>query len=77
LDGAQVGAFGALPTYRIYHVGSGGRLRVGETFVAEGDREAVARAHGQLVPGQPAELWEWGRPIGRFTRDHEFIPDTR
>jgi hypothetical protein len=65
----------ALPTYRIYHVGDGGRLRVGETFSAEDDRDAVVRARVQLLKGQPAELWEWGRPVGRFTREHEFVPE--
>ena len=48
---------------------------MGEAFSAEDDRDAVARARLQLVRGQAAELWEWGRPVGRFTRDHEFVPD--
>jgi len=65
-----------LPTYKIYHVAEGGRLRVGNTFLAEDDDEAVAQARPQLMRGQAAELWEWGRPVGRFSRDHEFIPNS-
>ena len=64
-----------MPTYRIYHVGNDGRLRVGATFPAEDDADAVARAARQLTRGQAAELWEGGRPVGRFTRDHEFVAD--
>lgn len=48
---------------------------MGETFPAEDDRDAVVRARVQLLKGQPAELWEWGRPVGRFTREHEFVPE--
>ncbi|WP_296599234.1 hypothetical protein [Phenylobacterium sp.] len=66
-----------MPTYRIYHVGNGGRLRVGESFSAADDDAAIATARPQLARGQAAELWEWGRPVGRFSRDHEFIPDSR
>jgi hypothetical protein len=61
-----------LPSYRIYHVGGGGRLNVGETFTAQGDAEAVQRARGQLIRAQAAELWEAGRLVGRFSKTHEF-----
>ena len=71
--GLCVGA-GALATYRMYHVDVGGRLRLGDTFPAETDEEAVARVRPQLRPGQGGELWEGGRMAGRFTRDHEFLP---
>jgi hypothetical protein len=64
----------ALASYRIYHVGTGGSLRVGETFVAKDDDEAVARARAALSPGAPAELWEGGRIVGRFTSAHGFSP---
>jgi hypothetical protein len=62
-----------LPIYRVYHVGGGGRLNVGETFTAQDDTEAVQRARGQLVRAQPAELWEGGRLVGRFSKAHDFI----
>jgi hypothetical protein len=66
-----------LATYRIYHVGSGGRLRLGETFQASGDDEAVARARPLLTRGQPAELWEAGRIVGRFSDTHAFARGDR
>jgi len=72
----RVGA-GELATYRIYHVGDGGRLRIGSTFPAEDDADAVARAAPQLQRGHSAELWEWGRLVGRFDREHKFEPDKR
>ena len=61
-----------METYRIYHVGSGGRLRLGDPFQASSDEEAVARARPLLGPAQPAELWQGGRMVGRFARDHAF-----
>jgi hypothetical protein len=63
-----------LPTYRIYHVGGDGRLAVGETFAASTDAEAVARARPQLIAGRGAELWQGGRLVGQFSKDHEFMP---
>jgi hypothetical protein len=63
-----------LPSYRIYHVGTDGRLAVGETFSASTDAEAAARAHPQLIPGRAAELWQGGRLVGRFSKSHEFTP---
>lgn len=72
---ARVSRDRALPSYRIYYVGPGGRLRVGEAFSADDDHHAVASARRHIQRGQSAELWEWGRPVGRFTRDDAFIPD--
>jgi hypothetical protein len=63
---------GRLPTYRVYHVGTDGRLAVGETFSASTDAEAVARAGSQLIPGRAAELWQGGRLVGQFSKAHEF-----
>lgn len=63
---------GALRSYRIYHVGGGGRLNLGETFTAPGDAEAVQRARGQLIRAHAAELWEGGRLVGRFSKAHDF-----
>jgi hypothetical protein len=60
------------PTYRIFHVGAGGRLSLGETFSAPDDVEAVQRARRQLVRAHAAELWEGGRLVGRFSKAHEF-----
>lgn len=63
---------GALPTYRIFHVGVGGRLRLGQSFPAQSDEDAAAQARELLSPGQAAELWEGGRLVGRFSKTHEF-----
>lgn len=65
----------ALESYRIYHVGSGGRLRLGESYQASEDKEAVVKAQALLLRGQPAELWQGGRLVGRFSDAHEFTPD--
>ena len=65
---------GRLATYRMYHVDGGGRLRLGDTFLAGTDAEAAARARPLLRDGQGAELWDGGRMAGSFTRDHEFLP---
>lgn len=65
---------GALPTFRIFHVGVGGRLRLGQTFPAPSDADAAAQARALLSPGQAAELWEGGRLVGRFSKTHEFTP---
>ena len=63
-----------MPTYRVYHVGTDGRLAVGETFAASADSEAVIRARPQLVHARAAELWQGGRLVGRFSKAHEFTP---
>lgn len=61
-----------MPTFRIFHVGVGGRLRLGKTFPATSDADAAAQARALLSPGQAAELWEGGRLVGRFSKTHEF-----
>ncbi len=65
---------GALQSYRIYHVGPGGRLRVGDTVLAAGDDDAVIKARPLLSPGEAAELWQGGRRAGRFSKAHQFDP---
>ena len=45
---------------------------MGATFTAEDDKDAVDKAQRQLTTGQGAELWEWGRLVGRFATDHAF-----
>jgi hypothetical protein len=62
-----------LATYRIYHVGGGGRLRLGEAFQAADDAEAVAGARVR-ARGQAAELWQGGRLVGRFDKAGAFMP---
>lgn len=61
-----------MPTFRIFHVGVGGRLRLGQPFPAESDQDAAEQARAMLTPGQAAELWEGGRLVGRFSKTHEF-----
>lgn len=63
---------GRLPTYRVHHVGSGGRLSVGETFFAQDDAGAVEQARPRLIRSQAAELWSGGRLVGRFSKTHAF-----
>lgn len=65
---------GVLRTYRMYHVDADGRLRLGETFAAASDDEAVALARPRLRARHGAELWDGGRMAGRFSRDHHFLP---
>ena len=61
-----------MPSYRIYHVGPDGRLRLGDQFHAPHDEAAVVSAGGLVLKGQPAELWEGGRMIGRFSGRGDF-----
>lgn len=63
-----------MTAYRIYHVETGGRLRLGETLRAGSDDEAVVAARALLAPGEPGELWQGGRLVGQFTADHAFRP---
>jgi len=58
--------------YRIYIVGTDGRLQLGQAFEAVDDRAAVARAEGAASKGQTAELWEGGRMVGRVGLDGVF-----
>jgi hypothetical protein len=62
-----------LPNYRIYHVGNGGRLRLGDLLQAPHDEAAVASAATLLTRGQEAELWQGGRLVGRFSARGEFL----
>jgi hypothetical protein len=63
-----------VPSYRIYHVGNGGRLRLGDLFQAPHDEAAVASAEPLLIQGQEAELWQGGRIVGRFSAHGAFTP---
>jgi len=51
--------------YRIYIVGSDGRLQLGEAFEAPDDGAAIERARELAAKGQSAELWEGGRMVGQ------------
>jgi hypothetical protein len=61
-------------TYRIYIVGSDGRLQLGQAFDAADDKAAVERAGLLAVSGQVAELWEGGRMVGQVGADGVFVP---
>jgi hypothetical protein len=56
-----------LPSYRIYRVGHGGRLLLGEAFHAESDTLAIETARVLQDAERPMELWEGGRLVGRFS----------
>ncbi|PZQ63261.1 MAG: hypothetical protein DI570_09610 [Phenylobacterium zucineum] len=58
----------------MYHVDPDGRLRLGDTFDAHTDDDAVIAARPRLRAGHGAELWAGGRMAGRFTHGHEFFP---
>jgi hypothetical protein len=55
-------------SYRIYIVGSDGRLQLGQAFEAPDDRTAGALAVCAAVSGLTAELWEGGRMVGEVSR---------
>ena len=61
-----------MPTYRIYHVGDDGRLRLGDRVEAAQDDLAAATASSLLFEGQAAELWDGGRLVGRFSKTGDF-----
>lgn len=61
-----------MKSYRVYHVGKGGRLHLGEAFSAPDDHAAVETARGLYIDGQAAELWEGGRLVGQFSSLGEF-----
>lgn len=73
-EGACVGRGVAVASYRIYRVGDGGRLTLGEQFHAGGDAEAVEHARPLLASGMPGELWCGGRLVGRFSKLGLFTP---
>jgi hypothetical protein len=58
--------------YRIYIVGSDGRLQLGQAFEAPDDRTAGALAELAAVRGHLAELWEGGRLVGRVSTQGDF-----
>ena len=60
--------------YRLYHVGDGGRLRLGEAFQAENDQHAVEKGRLLRLSGEAAELWQAGRILGRFTKTGTYTP---
>jgi len=63
--------------YRIYIVGSDGRLQLGQAFEASDDVAAAARAEGHAAKGQTAELWEGGRLVGRVSKQGVFTRGDR
>lgn len=66
-----------MKAYRIYIVGSDGRLELGHAFEATDDMVAGARAETHAAKGQVAELWEGGRMVGRVSTDGEFAAGDR
>jgi hypothetical protein len=63
--------------YRIYIVGSDGRLQLGQGFEAVDDKAAGRRAEALGAKGQIAELWEGGRMVGRVLEDGLFTAGDR
>lgn len=63
-------------SYRIYRVGHGGRLQLGEAFEAPDDAHAVEQARTHHATGEAAELWKGGRLVGRFSKIGTFTPGT-
>lgn len=63
-----------MESYRIYRVGHGGRLQLGETFAAPNDAKAIEHARSLHQDGQAAELWQGGRLLGRFSKFGAFTP---
>jgi hypothetical protein len=61
-----------LKAYRIYLVGSDGRVQLGHAFEAPHDEEARVRAVAHAARGQVAELWEGGRMVGRVDENGAF-----
>lgn len=57
-----------MKAYRIYIVGSDGRLQLGQAFEAADDQAAAARAEALATAGQTAELWEGGRMVGQVSK---------
>jgi hypothetical protein len=58
-----------LKAYRIYIVGSDGRVQLGQAFEAFDDHAAAARAEGVAARDSIAELWEGGRMVGWVSED--------
>jgi hypothetical protein len=66
-----------LKAYRIYIVGSDGRLQLGKAFEATDDVVAGATAEAHAARGQIAELWEGGRMVGRVSKHGVFTHGDR
>lgn len=58
----------------MYHVGDGGRLRLGENFQASDDVAAAEKARLLRLAGEAAELWEGGRIVGKFSKSGVYTP---
>ena len=56
-----------MKAYRIYIVGSDGRLQLGQAFEAVDDAAAAGHAERLATPGSVAEVWEGGRMVGMGT----------
>jgi hypothetical protein len=67
----------AVASYRIYRVGAGGRLQLGEAFTARDDTAAVELARSLHQAGGEAELWAGGRLLGRFNKLGAFAAGVR
>ena len=63
-----------MASYRIYRVGPGRRLQLGEAFDAPNDESALEFARTVYRRGEEVELWAGGRLLGRFTKQGEFMP---
>jgi hypothetical protein len=57
-----------MKAYRIYIVGSDGRLQLGQAFEAPEDKVAAVLAQALSDKGQTAELWEGGRMVGLVSK---------
>lgn len=61
-----------MKAYRVYIVGSDGRLQLGQAFEADDDKVAGERAEILAAKGQIAELWEGGRMVGQVSKQGVF-----
>lgn len=63
-----------MKSYRIYIVGSDGRLQLGLAFEAADDAAAAERALAAATRGLVAELWEGGRMVGLVSKTGVYKP---
>lgn len=63
-----------MASYKIYYVGPGGRLQLGESLDCASDSDAIARALA-VSNDRAGELWEGGRLVGRFSKLGVFTPE--
>jgi hypothetical protein len=61
-----------LKSYRVYIVGSDGRLQLGEAFDAVDDAVAAARAEARSAGQHSVEIWQGGRLVGQVSKDGVF-----